>query len=144
MNLLKLFKTFFQYEKTTNQEVLKIISEGAKIATEHAKLFKYNLDYSDESIKKVDKILLLLLKEYSNTKKESELKNFALIFGLYIIEVYERNHGKGYIERKLLASNEDSFPYHRNGNLIFPCIWCLNKINDAKSEDLWSKYNTFI
>lgn len=143
MKIIKLITSLFRAEKTTSAQVLKIQKEGAEIAIAQAKLYNLNLDYSDNSIKKLDNVLDKLNKEYLiNNNCKTKLENLSIIFGLYIIEVFERNHGKGYLERRLLASQEDTFPYYWKGNIIFPCIWCLNKIFDTKSEEIWNLYKT--
>ncbi|HEX8270483.1 MAG TPA: hypothetical protein VF581_11385 [Flavobacterium sp.] len=144
MKILSFFASFFTSKKATDKEVLQILREGAALATEDAKLYNYKLDYSTNSIKSVDNILLRLRKNYLNTNHEKELESFALVFGLYVIEVYERNHGQGYLQRKLSGHSKDDFPYYRKGKLIFPCIWCLNRLFDKNAEDIWVKYNSFI
>lgn len=144
MKILSFFTSLFESKKATDKEVLQILKEGAILATEDAKRFNYKLDYSDNSIKSVDKILLKLRKDYLKTKHEKQLESFALVFGLYIIEVYERNHGQGYLQRRLTGHSKDDFPYYRNGELIFPCIWCLNRLFDESAEDVWVKYNSLI
>lgn len=142
MKIIQFISSFFQSTKTTNTEVFKIQKEGAELAVERAKLYNFRLDYSDNSIKNVDKILDRLGKEYLIKKNKNELEELALIFGLYVIEVFERNYQKGYLERKLLGLEKDNFPYYWKGNLIFPCIWCLNKIFDSEADDVWSMYKT--
>ncbi len=136
---------FESQKKTTNSEVLKILKEGAALAIQDAKkLYNYKLDYSDDSIKNIDSILSRLRNEYSNTNNNSVVESFALVFGLYVIEVFERNHGHGYLQRRQTGQDVDSFPYFRKGKLIFPCTWCLNKLFDKNAEDIWVKYNSFI
>ncbi|MEX0598196.1 MAG: hypothetical protein WD512_17035, partial [Candidatus Paceibacterota bacterium] len=128
MKLFKIISSLFRSNKTTTDETLKIQKEGAALAVACAKAYQFKLDYSVASLKKVDQLLLLFGKEYLATKNKTNFENFALTFGLYIIEVMERNHRKGYLERKLLGLQEDDFPYYWNGNLIFPCIWCFDRI----------------
>lgn len=141
MKILNLISSIFRTTKSTSIEALKIQKEGAKLAVQHAKIYNSKLDYSVDSLKKVDKILDLLSKNYLTKQNKEELKNLALIFGLYIIEVFERNEGKGYLERKLITLESDSFPYYFKGNLIFPCIWCLNKIFENEADKVSMIYN---
>ena len=141
MKILNSISSLFRTNKSTSIEVLKIQKEGAKLAVQHAKIYNSKLDYSVDSLKKVDKILDRLSKNYLIKQNKEELENLALIFGLYIIEVFEQNEGKGYLERKLITLESDSFPYYFKGNLIFPCIWCLNKIFDNEADDVWMIYN---
>lgn len=144
MNIFSFIASLFKTEETTSKEVLQILNDGAALAVQDAKFFNYKLDYSNNSIKNVDTILIRFRKIYSKTDNKAELENLALVFGLYVIAVFERNYGPGYLQRRLTGHNEDSFPYYRKGELIFPCIWCLNKLFDDNAEDIWIQYNSFI
>ncbi|UOK41615.1 MULTISPECIES: hypothetical protein [Flavobacterium] len=148
---MKLLKSIFSLlsspkntHKQTDGEVLKIQKEGAQHAIELAKVFSYKLNYSDESLKNVDKVLIKLNKEYIGTKNEHLLPGFAMAFGLYIIEVFEKNHEQGYLKRQRNEFGEDTFPYYWRKNLIYPCMWCLERIFDDKASDVSLKYNSII
>ena len=144
MNFFQKIKSFFtsRNEKVTAPEVITIVTEGAALAVNTAKVLRFTLDYSDASIKTVDKVLKKAKVYYA--KNENELSNFGLIFGLYCIAVLERNHGKGYIERKYEANGPDDFPYLRNNQLIFPCLWCSHKLFYEDVPDVWSEFNEVI
>ena len=144
MKIFQNISSLFRSNKTTKDEVLIIQKEGAELAVECARAYNIKLDYWDDSIKKVDKLLTIFCKEYLATKNKRSFESFALTFGLYIIEVVERNHGKGYLERKLLGLEKDNFPYQWNGNLIFPCIWCLDRIFKSDSSNIWEMYKNVI
>uniref|UniRef100_UPI004049DD2B hypothetical protein n=1 Tax=Flavobacterium sp. TaxID=239 RepID=UPI004049DD2B len=144
MKIYQIISSLFRSKKTTKDEILIIQKEGAEIAVEFARAYNFKLDYSDDSLKKVDKLLTIFGKEYLETKNKKNFESFALTFGLYIIEVMERNHGKGYLERKLLGLEKDDFPYYWNGNLIFPCIWCLDRIFKNDADNVWEMYKKVI
>ena len=136
MKLLSFISSLFGKAKTTSQDILQIQKEGAEIAIERAKLYNFILNYSENSIKYLDKVLTIIGKEYAITKEKKDIEGFSIIFGLYIIEVIERNHEKGYLKRKLLGVEHDVFPYHWKGNLIFPCAWVQNIILDYNAKDI--------
>ena len=144
MNLFQKIKIVFTFpkEKVTDELVVKIVTEGAELAVKSAKAFHFMLDYSDASIKTVDKILKKVKVHYAN--QEKELSNYGLIFGLYCIAVLERNHGKGFIERKYEADSPDDFPYLRNNQLIFPCMWCSHFLFYEDVPDVWSQFNEVV
>ena len=87
MNLFQKIKIVFTFpkEKVTDELVVKIVTEGAELAVKSAKAFHFMLDYSDASIKTVDKVLKKVKVHYAN--QEKELSNYGLIFGLYCIAV---------------------------------------------------------
>lgn len=141
VNIFKYISSIFKTSKQTKPDVLKIQKEGTELAVQYAKNFNLKLNYSVESIKYVDKILNSLSKKNLDDNKKEELQNISLIFGLYVIEVFEQNIGNGFLERKLIALENDSFPYYTNGKLVFPCIWCLNRVFIKDSEEIWVLFN---
>jgi len=144
MNFFQKIKSLFpsRNKKVTAPEVITIVTEGAALAVNSAKAFHLKLDYSDASIKTVDKVLKKVKVLYA--KNDNELSNYGLVFGLYCIAVLERNHGKGFIERKYEADGPDEFPYLRNNQLIFPCLWCSHKLFYDDVPDVWSQFNEVI
>lgn len=139
MKLFQFLSSLFQTNKNkqTDAEVLLILKDGAATAVKTAKDFNCDLNYSDNSIKTVDTALKKLKIAFTNQK---DLEAVALIFGLYVIEVFERNYGNGYLERKYSNQGPDDFPYRRGDNLIFPCLWCLDSLQYDDAEDIWSQY----
>ena len=144
MKLFSFFDFIFGKTKTTSQDILQIQKEGAELAIERANLYNFKLNYSENSIKSLDKVLAIIGKEHSPKIDRSNVGGIAIIFGLYIIEVIERNHEKGYLQRKLLGLENDSFPYYWKGNLIFPCLWVQNKILNNNTKDIYSFYKELV
>ena len=143
MKILKFIYSLFQSNEIeqTDEEVLKILEDGARKAIEIGKDLNYKLDYSEESIKTVDKILNRIKTVFHD---KNDLSGFALVYGLYIIEVFERNHQKGYLKKRYDNLGPDDFPYYRKKNLIFPCLWCYHIIFHNNASDIWSQYQSAI
>ncbi len=144
MNIFSYLKELFGKSKTTSKDILQIQREGAELAVEKAKVYNLKLNYTDKSIETVEKILRIIGKEYSLNSRNTDIGGLSIIFGLYIIEVIERNHEKGFLQRKLLGTEHDDFPYYWKGNLIFPCNWVQNKIKNMSSTDISLIYNNVI
>lgn len=102
------------------------------------------LDYSDASIQKVEKMLADVHKHYQKTKNEEGLHGIALIFGAYIGEVIRRRGQGGSWARDHKEFGEDSFPFTWKGSDLFPYGWCLKRIFDGKADDVWFKYQALI
>lgn len=115
-----------------------------KEAIEVGKSYNINLDYSDESIKNVEFILNNIHNEYLKSKNTEGLRGLALIFGFYIIEVIEINHGKGRIERNHETFGENTFPFYWRESTLFPYAWCLKRIFDGESDNIEIKYKLLI
>lgn len=102
------------------------------------------LDFSDSSISRVENFLSQLHDEYIKTGNDEGLHGLAIIMGFYIIEVIERNHGKGQLERNHPHYGENTFTFFWNNNTIFPVAWCQKRIFDGDADNVETKYKAFI
>jgi len=82
------------------------------LAIQIADTFKIKLDYSNDSIKNVEKILAKLHADYLKTKRTEGLTGVTIEFAAYIIEVIRRNSDdKGIWYKDHNHFGEDSFPF---------------------------------
>lgn len=130
--------------QTTSSDLKEIKSEMIDYALEVGKIFEMELDFSDESIKKVEKILSEIHEEYKRTKNDEGLNGIAIQFGFYIMEVIKRNHGKAWVERNHQSFGENSFPFYWNGATLFPIGWCQKRIFDGNDDNVWIKYQIVV
>ena len=114
------------------------------LAVEIGKSYDFNLDFSENSIKNVEKILSEFHEDYKETGNEEGLLGISFEFGLYIVGVIEKNHGKGKLERNHQDFGEDSYPFYWKEGTLFPCSWCYKRIFDGESDNIWYKYETFV
>ena len=127
-----------------NSELKELKSKMIEQAIGVAKEFNVILDFSDNSIKNVESILSELNVEYERTKNDEGLNGLAYMFGFYIVDVIERNHGKGRLERHHPEFGENSFPFYWNDGTLFPMGWCQKRIFDGKEDDIEFKYRVFV
>lgn len=106
--------------------------------------YSITLDFSHESIKKVEKILSLIEVDYKQTKDEEGLLGLTIEFGVYIAEVIKRQTKEGVLYRNHKNFGEASFPFIWQNSLIFPSNWCLKRILDGEGDNVWMKYKHFI
>ncbi len=129
----------------TTDKMRKLQKEMMDLALHIANVVHIDLDFSIDSIKQVEKILAQIHSQYEETKDEEGLHGIALEFAAYIITVIEKNIVVGKWERNSEEFGKDSFPYHMpNGQTIFPYAWCLKRIMEGKSEDVWSKFQALV
>jgi len=121
-----------------------VMKLGCKDAIKIAKSNEVDLDFSDESIKKVEKMLGELHREYKKTKDETGLYGIAVMFGSYIGEVIRKKGLGGTWKRDHPDVGEDSFPFDWNGTTIFPAGWCYKRMVDGKGDDVWFKYQALV
>ena len=112
----------------TKPELNELKTDMVKYALEVGQIFELNLDFTDNSIKNVEKILSEIHTEYINTQNDEGLNGIAIQFGFYIMETIERNHGKTWFERNHKDFGENSFPFYLNETTLFPIGWCQKRI----------------
>lgn len=131
--------------KTTPDELAKLQNELTDLAIQIAAGSNIKLDFSIESVKQVENILGVIHTDYKKSKQEEGVRGIALEFAAYIVSVIEKNLEKGYWQRDSEEAGEDSFPYFLpDGRIIFPYGWCLKRIIDGASEDVWVKFQTLV
>ncbi|MEL0457612.1 hypothetical protein WJN01_15355 [Flavobacteriaceae bacterium SZ-1-7] len=142
--VLPLIFTIKMNGQNTSQELIEIKNELINHAIEVGKEYDINLDFSDDSIKNVEKILSDLHSEYKKTKNDEGLNGLAYMFGFYIMDVIEKNHGKGRIERNHPDFGDNVFPFYWNGGTLFPVAWCQKRIFDGDGDNVEIKYRILI
>jgi len=139
-----LFYSNLMHSQTTSFELKEIKSEMIDYALEIGKILEIELDFSDESIKNVEKILSEIHKEYKRTNNDDGLNGVGIQFGFYIMEAIERNYGKGWVERNHESFGENSFPFYWDGTTLFPISWCQKRIFDGNGDNVWIKYKALV
>jgi len=125
-------------------EMKKLRAEMCRLAEQIAHGFGVKLDYSDGSVKDVERILSEVHDEYCRTGKEDGLRGVALEFAAYLVSVVERHHGSVDWKRDHETIGKDSFPLHWNATTLFPYGWCLKRIFDGPGGDIVSKWQVCV
>ena len=125
-------------------ELAPVRDKLAGLAFKIAGGFDVKLDYSLESIKKVEKILGKLHDEYARTGSDEGMNGVALEFAAYIVKVIERNFEPGEWRRDHPELGPDTFPYHWRDGDMFPFAWCQKRIFDGPGDDIWAKFNIIV
>jgi hypothetical protein len=112
-----------------------------RIASEH---FRMRLDYSIDSVRKVERILGAFHEDYRKTRSEDGLNGVALEFAAYIVSVIQRHFGPAQWERDCPSFGEDTFPLHWRGSSIYPYAWCQKRLFDGPSDDVWFKFRAIV
>ena len=113
-------------------------------ALEVAKKFGIRLDFSHKSIKRVEKLLGKIHKEYAKTQNEEGLRGIALFFAAYIVTVIERNSSPGVWGREHPGFGDEAFPFEWQDVTLFPYEWCLKRIFDGDQDNVWIKYKAIV
>ena len=109
-----------------------------------ARNFSITLDWSEASIRQVERILGLLHDDMSQSKpSEDAVWTFAKAFGSYIGEVLRRHHGG---EWGNINMNGQSFPGLRQsgGGLIWPWSKANKRLTNGPEDNVWDYYNVVV
>jgi hypothetical protein len=115
----------------------------SQLAEQVAATFGKKLDYSINSVQKVEKILGQLHKGYKKTHNDEGLNGLAMEFAAYIVKVIEKNLSKGVWKRDLVFG-KDTFPYTWESKEIFPYSWCQKRIFYGQGDDVWAKFQALL
>jgi hypothetical protein len=134
-----------QQAEATSPKMVQLQSQLTHLALRVAKEnFGTTLNFSHESIRDVERILGELHKEYIRTKREEGVRGLAAEFGAYIITVIEKNSENGVWKPDHPSIGPGSLPFHWRDSTIFPVAWCLKRIVDGDSDNVWVKYEAFV
>ncbi|HZV36506.1 MAG TPA: hypothetical protein VFB72_18155 [Verrucomicrobiae bacterium] len=121
-------------------ETEALMQEGVSQVLELAQENGVTLDFSDDSINEVEKMLAECHAEYKKAKSEEGFYGLGVMFGAYIGEVIKRKGLGGNWARNHPDMGEDSFPFYWRGHALFLCAWCHKRIFDGDGDNVAFKY----
>lgn len=102
------------------------------------------MNFSHDSVKKVEDILSNIHQEYVNTGNTEGLTGIALEFGSYIAAVIQKHTKSGELKRHHPEIGQNSFPFYWEDGVLFTYGWCEKRIFDGPGDNVWSKYRTLV
>ena len=102
------------------------------------------LDYSEESIKQVEKVLGALHNMYKKKQSQKAVQTAAIEFTAYIIKVIEKNVCKGKWRKDHPLYGVDSYTFQFKDTIIVPYDWCFKRIVNGPQDNVWHKYQVAI
>lgn len=127
----------FEPDPKLQEAAAQDAENAVKFALEN---FKVHLDWSDDSISKIEEILDSFHQQVIKDKPtEMQIFNFVRPFGSYLGEVYRRNHGATW---GMCSMGEESFPglcttYDRQ---FWPWIKVQKRIENGYEDNIWHYY----
>ena len=120
------------------------IQEGMKDVSDRAVAMAkadhdVDLDYSVESIERVEAILGSLHEEHRRQPfAQRRMSDATARYGAYVGEVIRRKWG-GQWELDHDAAGPGSFPLSTQGHRAFPMGWCFKRIANGPEDNVWHK-----
>jgi hypothetical protein len=99
-----------------------------------------NLDYSVDSINKVEEILGRLHGQYATDPSSISAKGLGSAYGAYIGEVIRRSEPGARWERDDAGGGEKSYPIIWQAGHSYPMAWCYHRIVNGPEDNVWVKY----
>jgi hypothetical protein len=131
-------------KKEPTPDVEALMQQMKQSALKVASAFGMDLDYSDESVKKVESILGQIHAEYKKKTDDSGLRGIALFFAAYLGEVIRRKGLGGTWSRSHAELGEDTFPFSWSRGVLFLFAWRQKRIFDGEQDDVWFKYQACV
>jgi hypothetical protein len=98
------------------------------------------LDYSIESIQRVDDVLGGLHKQYVKNASSVVVNGLATTYGAYLGEVIRRSEPGAKWKRDDPVGGEKSYPISWGGGHSYPMAWCYRRIVNGSEDNVWAKY----
>jgi len=125
--------------------IQKVAEAYANDAVDFARnLFKVQLDWTEQSIEKVESVLAIMhQKTLTDKPTEEQIYDFAKGFGSYIGEVYRRLHGG---EWGIVTLEGEQFPgmSTKTGVEFWPWGRVQNRIVDGAENNVWHYYQLLL
>lgn len=123
--------------KTTDEMMVVLAAEAVKDAEKETNI---KLDYSPQSIEKVEEVLSKIHEQFAKDKSSIAVNGLAMAYGAYIGEVIRRTEPGVTWKEDHPVAGEKSYPLHWNGGESFPCGWCYKRITNGPEDNVWYKY----
>jgi hypothetical protein len=127
-----------------DEEMIALRQKLSGLAERIALGFKLTLDYSEQSVDRVEKVLAAIHVDYKKTRSEDGIRGIALNFAAYLVTVLERLYGPVIWRRDHPEMGEETFPVEWRGVTLFPYGWCLKRIVDGPGDDIRSKWKALV
>jgi hypothetical protein len=125
-------------EFSSTQELIDALSAEAVDIAE--KDFEVRLDYSTDSIERVEEILSRLHVEYQEADSDEGVVGLASAFGAYIGECIRRAYPDSRWDRDHPVGGEKSYLIRWAGGDSFPLAWCHRRITQGPEDNVWHKF----
>ncbi|QDT72202.1 hypothetical protein [Lacipirellula limnantheis] len=112
----------------------------AEEAVDMAQNENVDLDFSTESIERVEELLAKLHDEYQARGDENGMNGLALAYGAYVGEAIRRSETGAHWEEDSDIAGPGSYPIYWRDGASFPVACCYKRMSDGPEENVWHKF----
>lgn len=137
------------FNESMHKTQKRMLSYAHRIAVNN----QLRLDFTNDSVEIVEKILTKIAEEIRNESiapkeihKNEAAMGISEIFGLYIVECIEMNYGQGVWYEVDPNGGEPRFAFKLPGGgpTVFPLEWVMKKLVDPKGYSVTKVYGVFV
>jgi hypothetical protein len=115
-----------------------LILEGAETAVARARArYGITLDYRIASILQVEQIFAKLSELRASSPELIDADSLSFVFGAYLGETIRLNYPGFFWQRD---GAEVGFRLYGNETVCSPIDWCMRRLTECESANLWSEY----
>lgn len=122
--------------RTTDEFIQCMANEAVKDAARDS----VSLDYSIDSIKRVEEVLGNLHDMYAANPASVSVRGLGSAYGAYVGEVIRRTEPGAHWERDDPVGGEKSYPLIWKAGHSYPMAWCAHRIENGPGDNVWVKY----
>ena len=126
-------------EFKSTDEYIQFMANAA--VEDAAKQDHIQLDYSVDSIRKVEDVLGRMHEEYRKDPNSLSVTALANMYGAYIGEVIRRTEPDASWQRDHSVFGKKTYPLHWSSGDSFPMAWCYKRITEGDGDNVWVKYS---
>jgi hypothetical protein len=116
----------------------------AEDAALSARMSGVSFDYSVSSLTNVDLALDALARvRAANKIGSTDFEAWCLFWGAYVGEVIRRHHGGGKWAEGEDGTGHGTYPLTVADKMLYPCRWCVERIQSGAPEGVWKNYQVF-
>ena len=123
--------------RTTDEFIQYMANEAVKDAARDG----VSLDYSVDSIKRVEAVLGKLHDMYAANPASVSVRGLGSAYGAYVGEVMRRTEPGAHWERDDPVGGEKSYPLIWKAGHSYPMAWCAHRIENGPEDNVWVKYS---
>jgi len=124
----------------THESVDAMVASYAEKAVAAGHTYSSKLDYSEDSIQTVEKILAQVAHELPGKSAPDDLSELCKMWGSYLGEVVRRRFGGEWTIETYPGRQFATLTLNIKGNRLFPSMKVHRRLTEGENENVWSFY----
>jgi hypothetical protein len=123
-----------------HESVAAMATTYAAQAVDAAREFGADLDYSEDSLKKLEDILSRMKQQYADNPTQDQLDERCKMWGSYLGEVVRRRFGGTWSIETYPGKGFATLTLSVGGSKLFPSMKVHRRLTQGEDDDVWAFY----